>query len=65
MLGLSPAHLLVIVLVVVLIFGTAKLKNIGRDIGGAIRDFKDSVKASDVEVSGEPQQHILLKETKE
>ena len=31
-------------LVVVLIFGTKKLKNIGADLGGAVKGFKDGVK---------------------
>ena len=37
-------HWLVVLLVVVLIFGTKKLKNIGADLGGAVKGFKDGVK---------------------
>ncbi|HEY9237597.1 MAG TPA: Sec-independent protein translocase subunit TatA [Burkholderiaceae bacterium] len=37
-------HWLVVLLVVVLIFGTKKLKNIGSDLGGAVKGFKDGVK---------------------
>jgi len=33
-------HWLIVLLVVVLIFGTKKLRNIGGDLGGALRDFK-------------------------
>jgi len=44
MFGLSPAHLILILLVVVLVFGTSKLKNIGKDLGGAVKGFKESMK---------------------
>ncbi|MDP7796512.1 twin-arginine translocase TatA/TatE family subunit, partial [Acinetobacter baumannii] len=30
-----------------LLFGTSKLKNLGKDLGGAIKDFKDSVNSDD------------------
>ncbi len=38
-------HWLIVLLVVVLIFGTKKLKNIGAVLGGAVKGFKDGVKA--------------------
>ena len=37
-------HWLVVLLIVVLVFGTKKLKNIGADLGGAVKGFKDGVK---------------------
>ena len=37
-------HWLIVLLVVVLIFGTKKLKNIGSDLGGAVKGFKDGIK---------------------
>lgn len=37
-------HWLIVLLVVVLIFGTKKLTNIGKDLGGAVKGFKDGVK---------------------
>jgi sec-independent protein translocase protein TatA len=37
-------HWLIVLLVVVLIFGTKKLKNIGSDLGGAVKGFKDGMK---------------------
>ena len=43
MFGLSLGHLLIVLLVVVLIFGTKKLKNIGGDLGGAINEFKKAM----------------------
>ncbi len=38
-------HWLIVLLVVVLIFGTKKLKNMGADLGGAVKGFKDGVKS--------------------
>ncbi len=37
-------HWLIVLLVVVLIFGTKKLKNMGSDLGSAVKGFKDGVK---------------------
>ena len=42
--GISLWQLLIILAIVVLIFGTKKLKNIGADLGGALKGFKDSMK---------------------
>jgi sec-independent protein translocase protein TatA len=39
-------HWLIVLLVVVLVFGTKKLRNIGSDLGGAVKGFKDGVKGS-------------------
>jgi sec-independent protein translocase protein TatA len=38
-------HWLIVLLVVVLIFGTKKLKNIGSDLGGAVKGFMDGMKS--------------------
>ncbi|MCU4361578.1 Sec-independent protein translocase subunit TatA [Acinetobacter sp. WU_MDCI_Abxc22] len=43
MLGFSIGHLALFFIVVILIFGTAKLRNLGKDVGGAIKDFKKAV----------------------
>jgi sec-independent protein translocase protein TatA len=37
---MSIWHLIILLVVVVLLFGTSKLRNIGSDLGGAVRDFK-------------------------
>ena len=37
-------HWLIVLLVVVLVFGTKKLKNMGSDIGGAVKGFKEGLK---------------------
>jgi len=39
-------HWLVVLLIVLLVFGTKKLRNIGADLGGAVRGFKDGMKES-------------------
>ena len=40
-------HWLVVLLIVLLVFGTKKLRNIGADLGGAVRGFKDGMKSSE------------------
>ncbi len=40
----SVWHWLIVLLIVVLVFGTKKLKNLGSDLGGAVKGFKDGVK---------------------
>jgi sec-independent protein translocase protein TatA len=40
----SVWHWLIVLLIVVLIFGTKKLKNIGSDLGSAVKGFKDGMK---------------------
>jgi sec-independent protein translocase protein TatA len=42
-------HLLVVLLVVVVVFGTKKLRNIGSDLGGAVKGFKDGMKTDDAD----------------
>lgn len=37
-------HWLVVLLIVVLFFGTGKLRNLGKDLGGAVHDFKKASK---------------------
>ena len=37
-------HWLIVLVIVLLIFGTKKLKNIGSDLGGAVKGFKDGVR---------------------
>ena len=49
--GLSLPHLFLLVLVLVMIFGTSKLKNLGKDLGGAIKGFKESMREEDDKAS--------------
>ena len=46
--GISIWSLLLILAIVVLLFGTKKLRNVGGDLGGAIRSFKKSIKDEEV-----------------
>ncbi|MCZ6470288.1 MAG: Sec-independent protein translocase subunit TatA [Gammaproteobacteria bacterium] len=47
--GISIWSLLLVLVIVVLLFGTKKLRNVGGDLGGAIRSFKKSVKDEEAE----------------
>ncbi|MBY0575796.1 MAG: Sec-independent protein translocase subunit TatA [Gallionellaceae bacterium] len=40
-------HWLIVLLIVMLIFGTKKLRNIGEDLGGAVKGFKEGMKSGD------------------
>ena len=51
MAGLSIWHVLIFAIVVILLFGTSKLKNLGKDVGGAIKDFKKSMKDGEASAS--------------
>ena len=42
--GLSWIHWLIVLLIVVMVFGTKKLRNMGGDLGGAVKGFKDGMK---------------------
>jgi sec-independent protein translocase protein TatA len=42
-------HWLIVLVIILLIFGTKKLRNVGQDLGGAVKGFKDGMK----EASGE------------
>ena len=46
-------HWLIVLLVVVLVFGTKKLGNIGSDLGKAVKGFKEGVKTKDGEQSSQ------------
>jgi len=48
-------HWLIVLLVVLLIFGTKKLRNLGGDLGGAIKNFKSSMKEGEEEAQDQVQ----------
>ena len=58
-------HWLIVLLVVVVIFGTKKLRNIGSDLGGAVKGFKDGVKGGSegAEAPDTPPQQVTTKRT--
>ena len=47
--SLSIWHWLIVLVVVVLIFGTKKLRNVGQDLGGAVKGFKEGMKGAESE----------------
>jgi sec-independent protein translocase protein TatA len=42
--GLSIWHWVIVLAIVVMVFGTKKLRNMGSDLGGAVKGFKDGIK---------------------
>ena len=58
--GISIWQLLIVLGIVILLFGTKKLRNIGTDLGGAIRGFKKSM--SDDDAKAEDQESLEGKE---
>ena len=47
--GISIWQLLIVLAIIILLFGTKKLKNIGSDLGGAVKGFKSAVKEGEAE----------------
>lgn len=48
MMGLSsPGHWLILLLVILLVFGTGKLRNLGSDLGNAVKGFKKAINDDD------------------
>lgn len=45
--GISPLLLLLILLIIIALFGTQKLKNIGSDLGNAIKNFRRAMAEED------------------
>ena len=49
--GISPTQLIIILVIVALLFGTKKLRNMGGDIGGAVKGFKRAMSDDDKGIS--------------
>jgi len=56
--SLSIWHWLIVLVVVILVFGTGKLKNLGRDLGGAIKGFKEGMKEGTDSPASPPTQKV-------
>jgi sec-independent protein translocase protein TatA len=58
-------HWLIVLVVVVLIFGTKKLKNVGSDLGSAVKGFKDGVKdgTTSADAAAAAQQQVATNKT--
>jgi len=52
--SMSIWHWLIVLVVVMLVFGTKKLGNIGSDLGKAVKGFKDGVKGDEEETPAQP-----------
>jgi len=54
--GISIWQLLIVLVIVLLLFGTKKLRHIGKDLGGAVQGFRSSMKdgSSEEEEEAEP-----------
>ncbi len=50
-------HWLIVLLIVMLVFGTKKLRNMGADLGGAVKGFKEGMRSAD-ETAGNPPQQV-------
>jgi sec-independent protein translocase protein TatA len=68
--SLSIWHWVIVLVVVMLIFGTKKISNIGGDLGKAVKGFKDGVKGEEDKANpnasstaGQPQQQVADKST--
>ena len=53
--GISGWQLLILLLIVVLVFGTKRLRNIGSDLGGAVKGFRSGME-EEKEADSEPEQ---------
>ncbi|MDK9724862.1 MAG: Sec-independent protein translocase subunit TatA [Sterolibacteriaceae bacterium MAG5] len=54
-------HWLIVLVIVMLVFGTKKLRNIGQDLGGAVKGFKDGIKEGTADgkpVDAQPAQQV-------
>lgn len=47
-------HWLIVLVIVMLVFGTKKLRNVGGDLGGAVKGFKDGMKDATADKAAEP-----------
>ena len=52
--GISIWQLLIILAIVILVFGTKRLKNIGADLGNAVKGFRSAMSSADKDDDGEP-----------
>jgi sec-independent protein translocase protein TatA len=51
--AISIWHWLIVLVIVMLVFGTKKLRNVGSDLGGAVKGFKDGMKDASADKSSE------------
>ncbi|MDC8785858.1 Sec-independent protein translocase subunit TatA [Roseateles koreensis] len=51
-------HWLIVLLIIVLVFGTKKLKNVGSDLGSAVKGFKDGMRDGSSDGANAPAQQV-------
>ena len=56
--------MVIFAIVVILLFGTSKLKNLGKDVGGAVKDFKKSIRDEDAEQARLKEPRVIEAEVK-
>ena len=56
-------HLLLILLIVVLVFGTKKLKSVGADLGGAVKGFKEGMAETGIEPGIGQASHLTARQS--
>jgi sec-independent protein translocase protein TatA len=50
--SLSIWHWLIVLVIIMMVFGTKKLRNMGSDLGGAVKGFKEGIKEGSAEAPG-------------
>lgn len=55
-------HWLVVLVIVMLVFGTKKLRNIGQDLGGAVKGFKEGIREANTEADTDAEKQKLANE---
>lgn len=63
--GISIWQLLIVLVIVVLLFGTKRLKSIGSDLGGAVKGFKKAVTDEEADADFNEEKRVARKETAE
>jgi sec-independent protein translocase protein TatA len=56
-------HWLIVLVIILLVFGTKKLRNIGADLGGAVKGFKQGMKEGEKEADASPPPQVTSGQT--
>ncbi|MDQ7073465.1 MAG: twin-arginine translocase TatA/TatE family subunit [Gammaproteobacteria bacterium] len=57
--GISIWQLLIVLAIIILLFGTKKLRSLGGDVGSAIKNFKQSMREGESEIEDKPDDNIV------
>lgn len=58
--GISPMSLIIILAIIILLFGTKKLRSLGGDVGSAIKNFKQSMSEGENESKSEDTSETII-----